>query len=206
MALNEYGTGVVNGYDIGPDADLMGADLSGAYLKYADLRGANLNYADLSEANLYGADLRGATMVGTIINDAMFGYIKVDAHNLHYFEAEIDKRINYHFRTLEVLKQVIPSIEVSGAGRTENPGRHLVVELRYVGGGGRSMGIPRYCVVDEAAPANRMMGPGGHYSEAYAIATFDNRAAAEEYIRMVNGDRATNPGYGHVRGPRGYKY
>ena len=51
------GTGTVNGYSIGPGADLFGADLRGA-----DLFGANLSGADLSEADLGGADLRSADL------------------------------------------------------------------------------------------------------------------------------------------------
>ena len=41
--LGPDGTGVVNGYQIGPDADLRFADLSGANLSDADLRDANLS-------------------------------------------------------------------------------------------------------------------------------------------------------------------
>ena len=104
----------------------------------------------------------------------------------------------YHFNPYDNYLEV-PGYEY-GFGRVTNPGRRLVVEVRYVGGGGHSMGIPRYCVVDAAASANRMMGPGGHYYESPAIATFDNRATAELYIDMVNDGRAPNPGYGHHRG------
>ena len=65
------GTGTVNGYYIGPganlfDANLVGADLSGANLTDANLNYANLRYADLSGADLYGADLYGANLTGTI--------------------------------------------------------------------------------------------------------------------------------------------
>ena len=44
----------VNGYMIGPGADLFGADLEGV----------NLSGADLNEANLYEADLGGALLSG----------------------------------------------------------------------------------------------------------------------------------------------
>jgi hypothetical protein len=46
------------------NADLYGADLSGANLYGADLSGANLYGANLSGANLSGADLYGANLSG----------------------------------------------------------------------------------------------------------------------------------------------
>ena len=52
----------VNGYMIGPGADLRRADLFGADLEGADLSGANLNEANLYEADLNGADLGGALL------------------------------------------------------------------------------------------------------------------------------------------------
>ena len=45
----------VNGYTIGPGADLRRADLSGANLNEADLNGSNLGGALLSGANLIAA-------------------------------------------------------------------------------------------------------------------------------------------------------
>jgi hypothetical protein len=56
------GTGTVNGYSIGPGADLSGAYLSGADLSNADLTDANLSGANLFEADLSFADLRGADL------------------------------------------------------------------------------------------------------------------------------------------------
>jgi len=50
---------VINGYIVGPGADLSGADLSGANLYFANLTDANLTGADLSLAYLAGADLTG---------------------------------------------------------------------------------------------------------------------------------------------------
>ena len=54
----------VNGYTIGPGADLRRADLFGADLEGVDLGGADLNEANLYEANLSGADLGGALLSG----------------------------------------------------------------------------------------------------------------------------------------------
>ena len=54
----------VNGYMIGPGADLRRADLFGADLEGVDLSGADLNGANLYEANLSGADLGGALLSG----------------------------------------------------------------------------------------------------------------------------------------------
>jgi hypothetical protein len=50
----------VNGYTIGPGADLEGADLKGANLKVLNLKGADLGGADLGGADLEGADLARA--------------------------------------------------------------------------------------------------------------------------------------------------
>ena len=90
--IGEDGTGTVNGYSIGPGADLSGAlllsanlsnanlsgaDLSGADLDRADLSGADLSYANLSDAILYaanlsGADLSGADLSGAILQNTYF--------------------------------------------------------------------------------------------------------------------------------------
>ena len=86
--IGSDGTGTVNGYSIGPGADLSGAilriadlrgadlsgaDLSGADLEYADLSYADLRYADLSRADLrravlWGADLSGANLSNAKVN------------------------------------------------------------------------------------------------------------------------------------------
>jgi uncharacterized protein YjbI with pentapeptide repeats len=67
-----FGWSLVDGYLIGPNADLSfanlfradlrGATLSGADLSYASLRGADLSDADLRDADLVRADLRGADL------------------------------------------------------------------------------------------------------------------------------------------------
>ena len=48
--------------DGGKQANLSGANLSGADLSEANLSGANLSWANLSEANLRGANLAGADL------------------------------------------------------------------------------------------------------------------------------------------------
>lgn len=58
---------IVNGYAIGPAANLRGAaldyaGLGSADLSYADLRGAKLHAANLRYTKLRGADLRGAEL------------------------------------------------------------------------------------------------------------------------------------------------
>ena len=58
----------VNGYMIGPGADLRRADLFGADLEGADLSGADLNEANLYEADLSGADLGGADLGGALLS------------------------------------------------------------------------------------------------------------------------------------------
>ena len=52
----------LNDEEGGKRANLRGADLSGANLRWADLREANLRGADLSGANLLEADLREADL------------------------------------------------------------------------------------------------------------------------------------------------
>ena len=74
----------VNGYTIGPGADLFKADLTGtdlykadlrranlrrANLRRANLRRANLRRADLRRADLKGADLTGADLSGAIADN-----------------------------------------------------------------------------------------------------------------------------------------
>ena len=72
---------VIDGYLIGPtaqltdadlsDADLSDADLEGANLTEADLTGANLSDANLSEADLNAADLNAADLTGASLTDAV---------------------------------------------------------------------------------------------------------------------------------------
>jgi uncharacterized protein YjbI with pentapeptide repeats len=62
---------LVNGYLVGPGANLSGANLSnfnlsGAILRNAILTGANLSGATLTNANLNGANLTGATLTGVV--------------------------------------------------------------------------------------------------------------------------------------------
>ena len=54
----------------GERADLSGADLRGAYLRFADLRGAYLIFANLSGAYLGGADLRLANFSKANLSEA----------------------------------------------------------------------------------------------------------------------------------------
>ena len=71
------GTGEVNGYYIGPGANLEGADLFGADLYCVNLWRSNLLGAQLVEAilvNAYleGADLEGANLSRAILRDTTF--------------------------------------------------------------------------------------------------------------------------------------
>ncbi|MGJ8676419.1 MAG: pentapeptide repeat-containing protein [Akkermansiaceae bacterium] len=61
---------IVNGYLIGPEADLTGAFLSGANLSGADLFGADLINADLIEADLIEADLSDADLSNVDLSNA----------------------------------------------------------------------------------------------------------------------------------------
>ena len=55
----------------GARADLIGANLEAADLRYADLIGANLEAADLRDADLRDADLRNANLLGTNLEGAI---------------------------------------------------------------------------------------------------------------------------------------
>ena len=65
MSIGPDGTGVVNGYQIGPGERLFRASLEGA-----DLTGANLSNANLSNANLTGANLTNANLTNAILDEA----------------------------------------------------------------------------------------------------------------------------------------
>ena len=69
---------MINGYLVGPSANLYHADLSGAdfsgaelhdaYLNGADLSGADLRYADLGGVDFSGANLDGVDVSGTYLD------------------------------------------------------------------------------------------------------------------------------------------
>lgn len=76
------GTGVVNGYFIGPDTLLAGVDLSGADLSPANLSGADLSGADLSGANLDGANLSRADLSRADLSGANAHFANLTDANL----------------------------------------------------------------------------------------------------------------------------
>ncbi len=65
------GWSLVDGYLIGPSADLTGAALTGAALSGVDLTGANLTNATLNSANLNDATLTGATLTSASLSKAI---------------------------------------------------------------------------------------------------------------------------------------
>ena len=64
------GWGLIQGYLVGPGANLTGANLTGAYLSGATLGGANLTGANLSGADLVGAILTGANLTNASLTGA----------------------------------------------------------------------------------------------------------------------------------------
>lgn len=104
-AIYNSGTNWPDGFDyrnsgaIGPNANLLGADLSGTDLRGGDLRGANLRGtvlsdanlrgADLSDANLRYADLRGADLSDTDLSDADLRY--TDLRDVFLFGARYNE-------------------------------------------------------------------------------------------------------------------
>jgi uncharacterized protein YjbI with pentapeptide repeats len=75
--IGDDGTGIVNGYNIGPNAILIGADLNGA-----DLKGANLTRANLTDAILEGADLSNSALLGTELGGANIQNANLQEANL----------------------------------------------------------------------------------------------------------------------------
>lgn len=71
MLLGLDGTGYVNGYYIGPGADLSRANLAGADLSGANLEDADLSDADLSHAILVGVVLDGANFTRANLSNAL---------------------------------------------------------------------------------------------------------------------------------------
>lgn len=69
----------INGYEIRPHADLIGADL-----RYADLKGENLYDVLLSRANLYGADLSGADLSYAYLDNANLAHANLNGANLYH--------------------------------------------------------------------------------------------------------------------------
>ena len=62
--------GAAHAAEIGPYANLQGADLAKTDLAGANLTGANLIYADLTGANLHSADLTGADLRSAALHSA----------------------------------------------------------------------------------------------------------------------------------------
>jgi uncharacterized protein YjbI with pentapeptide repeats len=63
---------LIDGYLIGPGANLSGADLSGADLSNADLSGMNFSDADLTGVNFFGTDLSGGNFSGADLSGESF--------------------------------------------------------------------------------------------------------------------------------------
>jgi hypothetical protein len=73
---------LVNGYKIGPRADLRGAKLKGADLQGADLRYAFLLSADLSHANIHGANLEEADLKDANLTGAYLRFVNLKGADL----------------------------------------------------------------------------------------------------------------------------
>ena len=67
---------IIDGYLIGPHADLYGADLNSVDLSGANLTGAFLKGANLTNANLAGADLTIANLTGADLSAAILTNVK----------------------------------------------------------------------------------------------------------------------------------
>ena len=100
--LNSDGTGTVNGYYIGPNADLShtnldnldleGANLTNANLFFADLKNTNLSNANLTNINLSFADLDDADLTNANLTNADLTYADFPGTNLsgaNLFKADL---------------------------------------------------------------------------------------------------------------------
>jgi hypothetical protein len=92
------------------EEDLIGIDLSAAYLIDADLRGADLGGTDLSAAYLIDADLRGACLRGAYLRGADLrgvNLIRADLRGVNLICAE-----NYYsFIAYDTSKRIVHCVK-----------------------------------------------------------------------------------------------
>jgi hypothetical protein len=176
MAIGPDGTGIVNGYQIGPGAKLHGAKLAGANLAGANLVVANLRNADLSGANLAGANLEGAGLSGA--NFVGANLEGADLRGADLFRAFVEE---HHVPLIEAAqREIISSLSIRG--RSNSMSRMAM----------RPDGTPY--VVYDVRDYDRTPNPGYGYN--YEEDPYDDLSGGFGYARM------TNPGHRHHR--RGY--
>ncbi|MGC6605309.1 MAG: pentapeptide repeat-containing protein, partial [Lentimonas sp.] len=117
------GTGTVNGYSIGPEADLRGADLRGAGLSDADLRGAdlsgaNLRDANLSDANLRDANLSDANLSGALLSEANLPDANLSGANLSGANLEFANLRDANLSDADFVGAILSEAILSGANRS----------------------------------------------------------------------------------------
>ena len=91
------GWSIVDGYLVGPGANLDHANFGGSDLSNVNLVGATLRYADLSGANLESADLTNAVLTAADLQDASLSRANLTGTNLN--RANIDTA-DFLFATL----------------------------------------------------------------------------------------------------------
>lgn len=97
-------------------ANLKGADLEGAYLRYADLRGADLEGANLRGAYLEGAYLEDADLIGAYLNKTYYQITRIGSRNATTTYCVEDDNVvcgcwnNYRGGTLEEFKKRVESM------------------------------------------------------------------------------------------------
>ena len=72
----------INGYEIGPGANLEDANLTYTNLEGANLEGANLTHANLKGANLTDANLEGANLTDANLKGANLTHANLKGANL----------------------------------------------------------------------------------------------------------------------------
>lgn len=125
---------VVNGYLVGPNVDLTGANLSGAKLDFVDLSYARLTGANLNGARLLGTTLSNAWLMDASLTGAIVTLAKFDTLN----DAKLagvtsgglagvpDTLPSNRFRIVEGYL-VGPNVNLTGASFT--PGANLGISL-----------------------------------------------------------------------------
>ena len=115
---------IVNGYLVGPNANLSGANLSGANLIGVYLSGANLSGADLSSANLNNVDLSSANLNQANLTNANLSLANLQEATLGgaiLFGANLDQSKLYFLSLDGVDLFFVDLTGVKSVGITGNP-------------------------------------------------------------------------------------
>ena len=135
-------------------ADLRGADLRGADLRYADLRGADLRYANLRGADLRGADLRYANLRDANLRGADLRYANLSDANLNRADLNGADLCHANLPELTIAKtSILPDGDIIGwkkAYVADMPPTPVIVKLLIPSDAKRSNSTGRKCRANKA--------------------------------------------------------